>query len=198
MDHISLCLLPRKRKYFPGTKQQTSLRSHWMEVGDMPSCKPVTDKENGTTRKTLQLTLKHIWSLSQSKHEDSVSKKKKLRWGDLGIKPQYMTIWSINILKIFENLFDEELLFEIAFDHQFALIFSHVLLCILILNCFSGGTDILGGIQKEEKKERNPICKLTSILNSQVVYKSHHIRSLFIIAKSMNFTQALMAAQQNK
>lgn len=30
-----------------------------------------------------------------------------------------MTIWSINILKIFENLFDEELLFEIeiAFDH---------------------------------------------------------------------------------
>lgn len=78
---------------------------------------------------------------------------------------------------------------------QFALIFSHVLLCILILNCFSGGTDILGGIQKEEKKERNPICKLTSILNSQVVYKSHHIRSLFIIAKSMNFTQALMAAQ---
>lgn len=30
-----------------------------------------------------------------------------------------MIIWSINILKIFENLFDEELLFEIeiAFDH---------------------------------------------------------------------------------
>lgn len=59
-----------------------------MAVGDMPSSKPVTDKENGTTRKTLQLTLTHVWSLSESKHEDSVSEKKK-SWGgvNLGIKP---------------------------------------------------------------------------------------------------------------
>lgn len=46
-------------------------------------------------------------------------RKKKLRWGESWDKTLsiYMTIWSINILKIFENLFDEELLFEIAFDH---------------------------------------------------------------------------------